>query len=183
MNVNTSRLVLRSWREEDRESFAQMSQDAEVMRYLLPLATRGESDAWIDRQAAHEAAHGICFWAVADRETGAFLGTVGLSHIRYEAHFTPAVEVGWRLARPAWGRGLAPEAAAACLELGFATLGFGQIVANTATGNTASQRVMQKLGMTRDPADDYDHPRVPEGNPLKRQVLYRITRAAWEARA
>jgi len=116
-------------------------------------------------------------------ESAEFIGAVGLFRIGYEAHFTPAVEVGWRLAREFWGQGYAPEAAEAALHFGFDALRLGEIVANTVLANTNSQRVMRKLGMSRDPADDFDHPRVPEGHKLRRQVLYRLARNDWvEAR-
>ena len=128
---------------------------------------------------AREAEDGLCFWAVEDRGTGALVGSVGLSHLRYEAHFTPAVELGWRVARPCWGAGYAPEAAAAALRHGFETLPVPEI-AVTVPANVNSQAVMRKLGLTRDAAGDFDHPQVPDGHELKRHVLFRITRAAWQ---
>jgi RimJ/RimL family protein N-acetyltransferase len=111
--------------------------------------------------------------------SGEFIGAVGLLRVRYEAHFTPAVEVGWRIAREFWGYRYAPEAAEAALHYGFANLQLSEIVANTVPLNINSQRVMMKLGMSRDPADDFDHPLVPECHPLRRQVLYRLTRNNW----
>ena len=123
---------------------------------------------------AHQAEHGFCFWAVEERATGAFVGAIGLLRIAYEAHFTPAVELGWRLARPFWGQGYAPEAARASMEFGFETLRLDEIVANACVGNAKSRRVMEKLGTTYDAADDFDHPRVAEPVSLRRQVLYRV---------
>ena len=152
------------------------------MEYLLPLATREASDAWIDRQIAHLAQYGFGLWAVEARASGVFVGAVGLLHVTYNAHFTPAIEVGWRIAREFWGRGYAPEAAAAALRFGFEDLHLQEIVANTVIANAKSQRVMLKLGMSRDPDGDFDHPRIPDGHPLHRQVLYRITRQAWQQR-
>lgn len=181
MRLETPRLILRPWTDADRAPFHSMSADPEVMRYLKPRATRAESDAWIDRQLDRLAADGFCFLAVEERASAAFIGSVGLLRVSYEAHFTPAVEIGWRFARAAWGQGYAPEAAAACLHEGFTTLGLAQIVADAAVDNIKSQRVMQKLGMSRDPADDYDHPTIAEGDPLRRQVLYRISRDQWLA--
>ena len=143
------------------------------------MPTRQDSDGWIDRQIAHQADHGFCFWATVLKQDGRFVGSVGLLRVRYEAHFTPAVEIGWRLARDVWGRGYAVEAARAALRFGFEDLSLDQIVANTAVDNLNSQRVMVKLGMSRDAADDFDHPRLAEGNPLRRQVLYRLTRDNW----
>ncbi|MHA8049386.1 GNAT family N-acetyltransferase, partial [Roseomonas mucosa] len=132
MNIETTRLILRPWMEEDREPFAAMSADPAVMEHLLPLGDRDRANAWIDRQMAHLAEHGFCFWALEEKESGAFAGSVGLVKVGYEAHFTPAVEVGWRLARAFWGRGYAPEAAIASMGYGFEVFGLSEIVANTA---------------------------------------------------
>jgi RimJ/RimL family protein N-acetyltransferase len=176
----TKRLILRPWQQSDRQPFAALSADPEVMRHLMPLPTRALSDAWIDRQQAHLQRHGFCMWAVSPVGSDAFIGCVGLLQIGYEAHFTPAVEVGWRLARTYWGQGFAPEAAAAALAFGFDVVRLEQIVANTVPANTNSQRVMIKLGMARDTADDFDHPLVPPGHALRRQVLYRISSATWQ---
>ena len=182
MQIITERLIMRPWQDEDRAPFAALSADPDVMRHLRPMPTRAESDAWIDRQIGFQEAHGICFFATVLRATGAFVGSIGLMRVPYDAHFTPAVEVGWRLARDHWGQGYAPEAAAASLRYGFKDLALPEIVANTAPSNANSQRVMVKLGMSRDPNDDFDHPNVAQGNPLRRQVLYRLTREAWQRR-
>jgi RimJ/RimL family protein N-acetyltransferase len=173
------RLILRPWQDTDRQPFAALSADPEVMRYLMPLATRQAADAWIDRQNAHLAAYGFCMWAVELARSGQFVGTVGLLRVGYAAHFAPAIEIGWRLARKFWGHGYAPEAAEAALHSGFHVMQLREIVANTVPGNTSSQRVMMKLGMSRDSDDDFDHPLVPRGHPLRRQVLYRLTRDDW----
>jgi RimJ/RimL family protein N-acetyltransferase len=179
MRLVSPRLILRPWRDADRPPFAAMSADPEVMAHLTQLATRAASDAWIDRQITHQSEHGFCFWAVELKEDATFVGSVGLRWVGYDAHFTPAVEVGWRIARPFWGRGLAPEAARAALRFGFADPRRREIVANTSVENSKSRRVMAKLGMSRDAADDFDHPRVAEGDPRRRQVLYRIARYRW----
>ena len=179
MNIETARLVLRPWIEEDRSPFAEMSADPAVMEHLLPLAGRGGADGWIDRQMVHLTEQGFCFWAVEIKESGAFAGAVGLLRIGYEAHFAPAVEVGWRISRLFWGQGYASEAAAASIRYGFEVLGLPEIVANTVAHNTRSRRVMEKLGMSHDPKDDFDHPRIPERHPLRRQVLYRVPRDRW----
>ena len=179
MDLCTPRLRLRPWTDADREPFAAMSGDPGVSAFLLPFATRADSDGWIDRQIAHQAREGFCFWVVEHRETRAFVGAVGLLRIGYHAPFTPAVEVGWRIAPAHWGRGYAPEAAAASLDHAFGALALPQVVANTAPANIRSRRVMAKLGMGHDPADDFDHPRIPLGHPLRRQVLYRVTPDAW----
>lgn len=177
----TPRLRLRPWRDADRAPFAEMSADPEVMAHLPIMPERALSDAWIDRQCAHQAAHGFCFWAAELCDTGEFAGSIGLVHVRYTAHFTPAVEVGWRLAKRFWGRGYAPEAAEASLRFGFEHLGLDEIVAITTPENANSQRVMRKLGMTRDPADDFDHPLAPPDAVLRHCVLFRLSRGAWSA--
>jgi ribosomal-protein-alanine N-acetyltransferase len=179
MNLTTNRLILRPLQDEDREPFAAMSLDPAVMQFLRALPTRAESDAWIDRQMAHTAEHGFGFGAVIAKDTGAFIGIIGLLNVPYDAHFVPAVEIGWRIVRAAWGQGYAPEAAAAALRFGFATLALPEIVANTVYSNHNSQRVMVKLGMTSDLAGDFDHPGIAEGHLLRRQVLYRLSRADW----
>jgi ribosomal-protein-alanine N-acetyltransferase len=177
--LTSQRLVLRPWKDTDRQPFAELSADPAVMEHLMPIPTREAADAWIDRQRQHLAEHGFCFWAVELTGSVEFIGAVGLFRIGYQAHFTPAVEVGWRLARQFWGQGYAPEAAEAALHFGFDDLGLNEIVANTAPANANSQRVMMKLGMSRDPADDFDHPLAPEGHKPRRQVLYRLARNDW----
>lgn len=181
--LQTPRLTLRPWQDQDRPAFFTMSQDPGLQEFLLPMPTAALTDAWIDRQIAHQAEHGVCFWAAETTGTREFVGSIGLYHVGYQAHFTPAVELGWRIARPFWGQGHAPEAAAASLRHGFDTLHLPQLVANACVANTKSRRVMQKLGMTHNPADDFDHPRFPEHDPMRRQVLYRITHDAWQSRA
>ena len=176
MIIETDRLILRPWTERDRQPFADMSVDPSVMEHLMPLGSRAAADQWIDRQIIHLAENGFCLWAVENKSTGAFTGAVGLLRITYEAHFTPAVEVGWRIPQPLWGQGFASEAAAASIQFGFETLMLPEIVANTVPVNIRSRRVMEKLGMVHNPDDDFDHPRVPEGHPLRRQVLYRLHR-------
>ena len=171
--IRTDRLLMRPWTDADRAPFQAMSADPGLMEFLMPLTTREKSDAWIDRQMAHQARHGFCFWAL--EAEGELVGSVGLMHVPYEEHFTPAVELGWRVARPCWGRGFAPEAARAALDHGFETLALPQLVANASLGNTRSRRVMEKLGMTHDPADDFDHPKLAADDPKRRCALYRIS--------
>ena len=176
--IETERLMLREWRDDDRAPFAAMSADPAVMEFLRAMPTRAACDQWIDYQIAHQVEHGFCLWAVENSATGTFLGAVGLLRVNFDAPFTPAVEIGWRLAREAWGRGIATEAAQAALAFGFDRLGLGEIVAYAAAANQASQNVMRKLGMIRDQASDFDHPRVPPDSPLRREVFYRMARAA-----
>ncbi len=144
---------------------------------MAPLPS-AESDAFVDAIEAWFDTHRYGLWALERRDDGAFLGFTGLWDVGFEAHFTPAVEVGWRLAAFAWGHGYASEAARASLAYGFGELGLTQIVSFTARRNARSMAVMERIGMTRDPADDFDHPRVPEGHPLRPHVLYRARRAA-----
>jgi RimJ/RimL family protein N-acetyltransferase len=172
--LRTSQLVLRPWRDEDIADFAEMSADPVVMEYLLPLSERGLSaDTWVARKRAHWEEHGFGQWVVELPGEASFIGVVGLETVSYDAHFTPAVEVAWRLVRAYWGRGYATEAAKAALDYGFGEVGLGEIVALTVPANQRSRRVMERLGMTRSPQDDFDHPRLPEG-PLRRHVLYRL---------
>ena len=176
--LTTSRLLLRGWSDRDREPFAAMNADPAVMEHFPGTLDRDLSDDLIDRIAEHWQLHGYGLWAierVADRR---LLGCAGLSRPSFDAHFTPAVEVGWRLARDAWGHGYATEAATSAIAFGFETIGLDEVVSFTVPGNLRSRAVMERLGMTHDPADDFDHPRLAQGHPLRRHVLYRLSRAA-----
>ena len=170
--IRTPRLVLRQWRDGDLEPFAELNADPEVMRHFPATMTREQSDAFVEYQRGLLAERGWGLWAV-ESESG-FIGFVGLAVPRFEAHFTPAVEIGWRLARSAWGRGYATEAARAAADHGFDEVGLDEIVSFTTTGNERSRRVMERIGMSHDPADDFDHPLLPAGHPLQRHVLYRL---------
>jgi RimJ/RimL family protein N-acetyltransferase len=165
--LRTSRLVLRPWRDDDVAAFAELSADPAVMEHLLPLP------GWVARKRAHWDEFGFGQWVVELPGEASFIGVVGLETVGYEAHFTPAVEVAWRLARVYWGKGYATEAARAAIDVGFEQLGLEQIVAITVPANCRSRRVMERLGMVRFPEEDFDHPRLPDG-PLKRHVLYRL---------
>jgi RimJ/RimL family protein N-acetyltransferase len=172
--IETERLLLREWRDADREPFARMNADPRVMEFFPATLTVEETAAMLERVRAHGERHGFGWWAAELKETGAFIGFIGLAVPYFEAHFTPCVEIGWRLAAEYWGRGLATEGARAALQYGFDVLGLREIVSFTVPANVRSRRVMEKLGMTRDPADDFDHPRIADGHPLRRHVLYRI---------
>jgi RimJ/RimL family protein N-acetyltransferase len=180
--LTTDRLLLRQWTDADYEPFAALNADPVVMEHFPAPVTREASDALIERVKPLIAAGGFGLWAMEVRETGQFIGFTGLSVPSFEAHFMPAVEIGWRLAKDAWGKGYATEAALASLAFGFGPAGLDEIVSFTATTNLPSQRVMQRIGMTHDEAGDFDHPRLEPGHRLERHVLYRITRAQWEAR-
>jgi RimJ/RimL family protein N-acetyltransferase len=179
--LTTDRLLLRNWRDSDREPFAAMNADPAVMEHFPALQTREQSDALIDRNRAAIDDRGWGLWAIEVRDTGEFIGFTGLSVPSFEAHFMPAVEIGWRLAKGAWGNGYATEAARASLAHGFGPAGLDKIVSFTATTNLPSQRVMQRIGMVHDEPGDFDHPRLPAGHRLQRHVLYRIDRAGWES--
>jgi RimJ/RimL family protein N-acetyltransferase len=175
--LTTERLVLRQWRDDDYEPFAAMSADPEVMRHFPRLLTREESVALIENQARLLESRGWGLWAVEVVDGASFIGFVGLAEPQFEAHFTPCVEVGWRLAREHWGHGYATEAGRAALAFGFGELDIGEIVSLATTANMRSRRVMERLGMTRDPADDFEHPRLPPGHPIRPHVLYRLSRS------
>ena len=175
MNVSlrTERLLLRSWRNDGLAAFAAMSADPAVMEFLSPLIEPGAIATWAARLRAHWHDHGFGRWVIELPGEASFIGIAGFAWIPYKAHFTPAVEIAWRLARAYWGHGYATEAARAALDYGFGKLDLDEIVAVTVPANLRSRRVMERLGMSRDPAEDYDHPGVIEG-PLKRHVLYRL---------
>jgi RimJ/RimL family protein N-acetyltransferase len=144
------------------------------MKYFPGTLTREQSDAFIERVHDHFAQHGFGFWALEVPRVAPFIGFVGMAVPRFEAHFTPCVEIGWRIAAEYWNRGYATEAAKAAVAFSFEMLGMKEIVAFTVPENLASRRVMEKLGMSHDEADDFDHPSLPVGHPLRRHVLYRI---------
>ena len=174
--LRTDRLRLRRWDDADREPFAALNADPQTMEFLPAPLSRAQSDAFVDRIEAIFEERGFGLWVVEEQARPGALGFVGLLPATFEAPFTPAVEVGWRLARAAWGRGFASEAARAAVDDGFARLGLAEIVSFTSTGNTRSRAVMERLGMTHDPDEDFEHPAVPPGDRLRRHVLYRLAR-------
>jgi ribosomal-protein-alanine N-acetyltransferase len=181
MMLTTPRLILREWRDKDLEPLAAMTSDPEVMRYFTGIRDRSRSDAWAARVRAHFEQHGFGIWAVEAPGVGPFLGFVGFSIIPPDFPTGPGVEIVWTLARAFWRRGYALEAARAALDDGLGRLWLPEILAFTAAINTPSRALMERLGMQRDPAGDFDHPSIPEGHPLCRHVLYRI-RAKNESR-
>ena len=172
--IETERLLLRPWRDADREPFFRITSDPRVMEFFPAVLTREQSDGLIDRCQAHYVQHGFTFFAAELRDSGELIGFIGLAYTPFNAHFTPCVEIGWRLGFEYWNQGLATQGAQAALRLGFEDLQLSEIVALTVTANMRSRRVMEKLGMTRSPADDFDHPRLPPGHPLRSHVLYRV---------
>ena len=177
--LTTGRLLLRHWRDDDRVPFAAMNADLRVMEHFPAPLSRLESDALIDEFEARFDPRGFGLWALERRDDGTFIGFTGLAAVPWEAHFTPAIEVGWRLAPEAWGHGYATEAAREAVRFGFEDAELDEIVSFTVPANVRSRAVMERLAMTHDPADDFDHPRLPVGHPLRRHVLYRIDRESW----
>lgn len=171
--IVTDRLVLRAWRPSDREPFARLNADHRVMEHFPSTLAVDESNALVDRFELSWTTS-VAPWAVEERATGSFIGDIGFLSPTWSAHFTPCIEIGWRLAFDQWGRGLATEGALAALE--WARDGLrpprDEIVSFTTIGNQRSRRVMEKLGFHRDPADDFDHPNLPEWE-HRRHVLYR----------
>jgi len=180
--IETERLVLRKWEPRDREFFARLNSDPRVMEFLPGTLSQEESDALADRVEAHFRDYGFGFYAVETRREQRFIGCLGLAVPAFAAHFTPCVEIGWRLSAEYWGQGLATEGAKAVVRHAFKVLGLGALVSFTVPMNVRSWRVMEKIGMRRDPSEDFDHPDLPEGHPLRRHVLYRLSRLEWEWR-
>lgn len=174
--LRTSRLLLRRWRASDLEPFAALNADPRVMQHFVGALSRDESDARATTYSSEIENYGFGFWAVEVPGVAPFVGFVGLRRATFEAPFCPCVEIGWRLAFDAWGRGYATEAGRAALEDGFTRLGLCEILAWTVPANLRSRAVMERLGMRRSAHEDFDHPKLPEGHPLRRHVLYRVSR-------
>ncbi|MFI6630075.1 GNAT family N-acetyltransferase [Nonomuraea fuscirosea] len=174
--MDTERLIMRRWREEDREPFAAMNADPEVMEHFPAPLSRQESDVLVDKIEAQFDRLGYSLWALEVRASGQFIGFTGLALQTFDAPFLPAVEIGWRLARPAWGQGYATEAARRAVTYAFDEAGLDAIISMTAASNLRSQAVMRRLGLTRDPAEDFAHPLLPADHPLSPHVLYRLRR-------
>ena len=182
IEFETPRLQLRQWRESDREPFAIMNSDPAVMEFFPSLQSRANSDASIDAWQSQFASQGWSNWAVELIESGEFIGFTGLSVPRRVLPFSPCVEVGWRLGRAFWGKGFATEAARGALRVGFEQLSVAEIVSFTAVGNQRSRAVMERIGMCN-ANQDFEHPGVPEGHPLRPHCLYRISRPRWSENA
>ena len=182
ITLRTERLVLRDWTDSDRPAFANLNGDLRVTEFLpRPLSLR-ESDELFEKIQNHIRAHAFGLYAVELPGEYSFIGYIGLAIPSFEAKFTPCVEIGWRLAAEHWNQGLATEGARAAVHHAFKNLGIPELVSFTVPANQPSRRVMEKLGMTRDPAEDFEHPRLPEGHPLRRHVLYRLRREQFSER-
>jgi RimJ/RimL family protein N-acetyltransferase len=177
--LRSERLLLRLWRDEDREPFAALNADPRVMEFFSSTLSSAESDAMVERIRHHFVERGFGLWAVEVPGIAPFIGFVGLTYPHRPAPCVPAVEVGWRLAREHWGHGYATEGARAVLAVGFGGLGLDEIVSLTVPVNLRSRQVMEKLGMRHAPADDFDHPKYADGHPFRRHVLYRLSRSDW----
>ena len=176
MELITKRLRLRLWRDEDLPAFGALNSDPRVMQYMPKRLDRAESDAFAERIKENFARNGFGLWAVEVIGIADFIGFTGLSVPRFDAHFTPCVEIGWRLVFDYWGHGYATEAACAAGDYGFSQLGLKEIVSFTVTANQRSRKVMERIGMTHFPENDFHHPLLPEGHPLRCHVLYRLGR-------
>ncbi len=178
--IKTKRLILRPWKKEDLEPLSILNADPLIMEFLFTPLTREESRERLEVYIRHIEDHGWGLWAVSVPGISDFIGWIGLWPIGFDSHFTPAIEIGWRLLPEFWGRGYATEGAEASLRHGFDILKLDEIVSITVPANVRSKRVMEKLGMHSDPKDDFDHPKFPEGHPLKRHVLYRLKQTEWK---
>lgn len=179
--IETERLILRPFEPGDLDAFAAINADAEVMRHFAAMPDRAGTATLMERLAERRADAGFGMSAAVERESGRFLGMIGIQTVPFEQAFTPAVEVGWRLRRDAWGHGYATEGARAAMAEGFTRFGLHEIVAFTLPVNLRSRAVMERLGMTSDPNDDFDHPLLAEDHPMRRHVLYRVARTTFPA--
>jgi 3-dehydroquinate dehydratase/shikimate dehydrogenase len=176
MILKTERLLLRQWRQEDFEPFAKMNADPRVREHFAATLSREESNASAQLFFDLIEKNGYGLWAVTVPGVADFIGFIGLHPVSCETHFTPAIEIGWRLAEEFWGKGYATEGAKEALRFAFETIQLNEVVAYTVLANKRSRAVMEKLGMTYNPEDDFDHPTLPEGHPKRRHALYRITK-------
>jgi RimJ/RimL family protein N-acetyltransferase len=172
--LETERLILRRWKPSDLEPFAEINADPRVMQYFPSCLSRQESDEFVERIEDHFLNHGFGLFAAELKSDSKLMGFMGLHVASFQAHFTPCVEIGWRIGASYWNKGFATEGALAVIGFAFDRLRLDGIVSFTVPENVASRKVMEKIGMTHDPADDFDHPRLPEGHRLRRHVLYRL---------
>lgn len=177
--LETKRLILRKWRPDDLDPFTAMNVDPEVMRFFPSRPDRAETEAQIRLVSDNIERHGIGWWAIEIPGNFDFAGFAGLSRPRFHTHFTPCVEIGWRLRRDAWGKGYATEAGSACLDFAFDRLKLDDIVSMAVVDNHRSRAVMERLGMTRRKEDDFGHPNIGIDHPLRAHVLYRLSRQVW----
>lgn len=177
--LRTERLLLRRWRDDDLAALAAINADPRVMEHFPATLSVAETQAFLARVEQGFAQHGYGLWALEVTQTETLIGFTGLAPVELDVAFVHAVEVGWRLAHDSWGSGYATEAATAAIDFGFDELGLAEIVSFTAVGNVRSRRLMERLGMRREPAEDFDHPKLPVGHDLRAHVLYRLDRRRW----
>ncbi len=180
--IETDRLILRTCHKDDLGPMHEINQDPTVMEYLFPMVSKQETQALIDRIKKHQAQYGYSIYAVDLKSTHEMIGLIGLLHrtkAELDLPFTPSTEIAWRLSSKQWGKGLATEGAKAVLEYAFTVLDLPEIVSFTVVGNQRSRRVMEKIGLRYHPDADFDHPEVPDDSPLKRHVLYRLSKAQY----
>lgn len=181
LELHTPRLLLRTWRPEDLPGFAALNADPQVMRHFPSVLSRAQSDASARRLQAHFVQHGFGCWVLERHAQPGLLGVLGLQRVDFAAEFAPAVEIAWRVQRAHWRQGYALEAAQAVLAFAFEQLQLEQLLAFTVPANLPSQALMQRLGMQRNPAEDFQHPLLPVGHPLRAHLLYRLRRDSWLA--
>ena len=177
--LETDRLILRTWRTPDVDQMALIDQDPKVCQYLPAIGTRASTEAGVQRIIQHYEERGFSLYAVELKNSGEFIGFLGLITPSFQAHFTPVIEIGWRLASQHWNKGHATEGAKAVLHHGFLQLGLDEIVSFTVVNNQASRRVMEKIGLHHHPQDDFYHPRLPADSSLRRHVLYRLSKTEY----
>lgn len=181
--IETERLILRDWKKDDEKDFARINSDPLVMEYLPRVLDEKASNHLVQKFKAHFKKHGYGLFAVEHKDTGEFMGFVGLNHVDFKAAFTPAVEIAWRLDYPYWGQGYASEAARAVLDYAFKELELEEVVSFTVHDNDRSMGVMENIGLSRDVKGDFLYPKLPADHPLAEQRLFRITAKAYKAQA
>lgn len=174
LTLQTDRLILRTWKKEDAPEFFKINQDPKVIEFLNSSLTIEQVNDFITSRNDHNDKYGYTLWATCLKETGALIGFIGLNYTDWKSHFTPTVEVGWRLGSQYWGKGYASEGAKASLDYGFRKCGLSEIVSFTVPANIRSIRVMEKIGLTRDVNCDFAHPQLTANHPLSQHVLYRL---------
>ncbi|MEE9452670.1 MAG: GNAT family N-acetyltransferase [Gammaproteobacteria bacterium] len=180
--LETERLILRTWRASDLEPMCKINQDPKVMAYFPGLQDRATTKQFIDKVTAHYQKNNYALYATQLKSTHEFIGFIGLDRVNFSAHFTPAIEIGWRLSSKHWNKGYATEGAKAVLHYAFTTLDIPEIISFTVTGNTPSRRVMEKIGLSHNVSDDFAHPKLGDDSPLQQHVLYRLTKAVYLSR-
>lgn len=173
--IETERLILRTWEKRDAQAYYEINQDKKVIEFLLGPLTMNQVNDFIPAVNQHQEKHGYTLWATELKKTGALIGFIGLNYVPWESHFTPGVEIGWRLGSQYWGQGYATEGAQTCLQYGFEVGKLKEIVSFTVPMNVRSLRVMQKIGLRHDVHGDFAHPKLPADHQLSKHVLYRLT--------